>query len=50
MREQVQKLWRESSKKSREIIDSKKVDHGVAISAFKDFLIKDNQVISLVEI
>ena len=47
MREQVQKLWRDSVHWSAQRVDAKKTESGVSIKAFRDFLIKDDQVISV---
>lgn len=47
-REQVQKLWKESEHYGNAIVDAKKIDYGVSITAFRDFFVKDNHAFSIV--
>jgi hypothetical protein len=49
-REQVQKLWKDTMKVNDEYVNSRKTNHGVSISAFKEFFVKDNQVFSIKEV
>jgi hypothetical protein len=43
-------LWRDSCHLSEKIVNEKKTDFGVSISAFRDFFVKDNKVYSIVEV
>ena len=47
-REQVQMLWKESLHWDNKRVDSKKVDYGVSITAFRDFFVKDSHAFSIV--